>query len=237
VHDTEPIGDEFQTGPSFRGLIALSAWHRRHLLSAFPMPEQFIRVIGNAIVPIPELLTTPKIPLRFIYSSSPDRGLERLVQCIERLALTMPVSLSVFANEELIDGRTRALMQRAPSRYLVRPRVTKEELHKAYAESDYWLYPTHFQETSCLCAVEAQYYQCVCITTALAALADTVADRGVALKHKAEDPELIDEVVTKIEFLEKHPAIKQLYREKAHEWASKQVMPELGKQWDSLIQL
>jgi hypothetical protein len=70
-------------------------------------------------------------------------------------------------------------MAENPERYLLHPRAAKEILHAAYAEADYWLYPTGFTETYCITAVEAQYYRCVCVTTGLASLADTVADRGV----------------------------------------------------------
>lgn len=236
IHDTEPIGDEFQTGPSFRGVITLSKWHKKHILNAFPMPEQYVSIIGNTIVPIPELLVVPKIPLRFIFSSSPDRGLDLVVTIIEKLAEQFPtVTLSVYANFELIEGRIRTIMAHSPHRYLFHPRATKEVLHKAYAESEYWLYPTGFTETYCITAVEAQYYRCVCITTGLASLRDTVGERGITLSHTYDQPELIDETVRKIEFLEKNESIKEMYRTRGHEWASRQVMTEVGKVWDQHI--
>lgn len=238
VHDTEPIGDEFQTAPSFRGVISLSKWHKGHILSSFPMPSGHIKIIGNVIQPIPALLDTPKRPMRFIFSSSPDRGLDRVVEIIERIAETYPdVSLAVYANDHLIEGRLKNLMAEKPDRYLLRPRAAKDVLHAAYAEADYWLYPTGFTETYCITAVEAQYYRCVCVTTGLASLADTVADRGVLLTSRYEQDAVVDEAVRKIDFLQKNELIKEMYRQRGHEWASHQIIDEIGPQWDSLIQL
>jgi len=59
--------------------------------------------------------------------------------------------------------------------------VKKEELASAWATTDIWLYPCTFQETFCLTALEAAYSGCLVVCSDLAALQNTVGDRGIMI--------------------------------------------------------
>jgi glycosyltransferase involved in cell wall biosynthesis len=237
IHDVEPFGNEFQTGPAFRGLVALSNCHKLAILKSFPMPEQYIKVIGNALTPHPELLVYPKKPLQCIYTSSPDRGLDIMIKIILKAVKTLPtITLTIYANEELIHPESMQRIRAHPERFTLLPRTTSKELHRSFSESDYWIYPTSFIETYCITALEAQYYQCVCITTGVGSLSEIVGQRGILLTEKPDSDDIIGETVKKIEFMERNPTLKDMYRSKGHEWAEKQVMKEVGKKWEQLIQ-
>jgi glycosyltransferase involved in cell wall biosynthesis len=232
VHDIKPKGDDFQTGPSLRGIVLLTNFHKKKVQSSFSIPDQLIRIIGNTISPNPSLLTIEKKPLSFIFASSPDRGLDRLLRVFQKFILRFPqASLVVYANRFLISNEAQALLASDPEHYQLLERVSPEEIQKAYAEAEYWLYPTHFEETYCITAVEAQYYKCICVTTAVGSLPEIVGQRGVILKNDFDSPELDEEIIKKITFLESSPNVKEAYRNKGHEWASQQVMENIGKLW------
>lgn len=237
IHDVNPIGDEFQTGPCFRGLIALSEWHKQAILRSFPMPEQYIKVIGNSFTPQKELLKQPKKPLQCIYTSSPDRGLDIMIKIILKAAKTLPdITLLIYANESMISPESIQKIQMYPERFTLRPRTDNQTIQLAFAESDYWVYPTGFTETYCITALEAQYYQCVCITTGMGSLSEIVGQRGILLAEKPDSQEIIGETVKKLEFMERNPSLKDMYRGKGLEWAEKQVIEEVGRKWEKLIQ-
>jgi glycosyltransferase involved in cell wall biosynthesis len=185
----------------------------------------------------PELLVYPKKPLQCIYTSSPDRGLDVMIKIILKAVKTLPtITLIIYANEELIHPESMQRIRSHPERFTLLPRTNSKELHRSFAESDYWIYPTSFTETYCITALEAQYYQCVCITTGVGSLSEIVGQRGILLTEKADSDDIIGETVKKIEFMERNPSLKDMYRTKGHEWAEKQVMKEIGKKWEQLIQ-
>lgn len=232
VHDLQPIGDDFQTGPALRGIVLLTNFHKKKVQSTFSIPDSMIRIIGNTIQPNPSLLKIEKKPLQFIYASSPDRGLDTLVRVFQKFIVQFPTAtLVIYANSFLVSAYAMEIIKNDPIHFILRDRVGPDQIQAAYAESEYWLYPTHFEETYCITALEAQYYKCICVTTSVGSLTEIVGQRGVILKSEPNSDELDDEILKKIAFLESSPNIKEAYTNKGHEWASQQVMENIGKLW------
>jgi glycosyltransferase involved in cell wall biosynthesis len=65
-------------------------------------------------------------------------------------------------------------MIRETPRVVYHDRVGQDELAKAFLEAKVWTYPTWFTETFCITAIEAQAAGCIPVTSALAALNETV---------------------------------------------------------------
>ena len=59
--------------------------------------------------------------------------------------------------------------------------VNKDILQRYWAQTQIWLYPCIFDETSCLTAFEAASSKTLIITSDLAALNETVGDRGIII--------------------------------------------------------
>jgi glycosyltransferase involved in cell wall biosynthesis len=234
IHDTEPLGDEFQTSVNFRAAVVLTESHRQHIIKSFQLNPKLLQVIPNAIQTIP--IERTKKPLQFIYSSSPDRGLDYLLPVFSKIAKKYPTAkLLIFVNKGLLSSQALQYIESDPEHVVLHPRVSREVLYENYSESDYWLYPTDFVETYCITATEAQYYKCVCICSAVGALVDTVGTRGVMLKKKVhEDYE--QEILQKIDFLEATPNMKEVYRYRGYEWAKDQTIENIGMRWRKFIQ-
>jgi glycosyltransferase involved in cell wall biosynthesis len=73
--------------------------------------------------------------------------------------------------------------------------VPQAELARAFLSAEILCYPNTFAETSCITAMEAQAAGCVPVTSALAALKETVADTGVLVSETPGSPEYIDAYV------------------------------------------
>jgi predicted O-methyltransferase YrrM len=67
--------------------------------------------------------------------------------------------------------------------------VDKETLARAWLEAEVWFYPCTFKETFCLTAFEAAASNTLAITNDLAALQNTVGDRGIIVAGDATTAE------------------------------------------------
>lgn len=140
---------------------------------------------------------TPK-KKKIVYMSSPDRGWLRAIKAFRDSGLErdgfelhmfygfsqnwreyaaqvgfahvveLEKDMSLFQYEDMCydacDGKT----------VINRGRVGWEEIAKELKEAAIWLYPTNFDEISCVSAMEAMAAGCLCVSTDYAALAETL---------------------------------------------------------------
>ncbi len=176
-------------------IIPISHWHQSYLRRLYGIPDQYMHVIPNGI----DIDRYPEAGSyddghRFIWTSSPDRGLEYLMALWPNIREILPdATLDIFYGWDFID-RLLEKMPDHPIRYLKVKmgyqwenlggeeaglkwwgRVSPVALAALQCQSNLWAYPTTFMETYCLSAVQAQAAGCVPMTTSLAALKENVA--------------------------------------------------------------
>jgi glycosyltransferase involved in cell wall biosynthesis len=175
-------------------IVPISQWHRQHLSRLYGIPDDQMVVIPNGVdlsmYPLPEFTDG----MKFIWSSSPDRGLDTVLQLWPWIKSTWPeATLDVFYGWDFIDkviasnpgSHLEWLKDRIARLWLGagaeeaglfwHGRVPPAVLAKAQQQAEVWLYPTDFMETFCLTAVQAQLCGAIPITTNLAALSENVA--------------------------------------------------------------
>jgi glycosyltransferase involved in cell wall biosynthesis len=76
--------------------------------------------------------------------------------------------------------------------------VSKSTLAEAWSTADYWLYPCKFEETFCLTALEAAITKTYPITNNLAALNETVSNRGLIIHGNPLTQEWQDDCIEAI---------------------------------------
>lgn len=169
----------------FDHFVFVSYWQRTEYMLAFGIPQDRTSVIQNAI-------ETPKqYPIRevdgvkrFIYHTTPHRGLQLLVPVFDQISQDYPgqVHLDVFSSFSIYGWEQRdepfkplfdAIEKHPAMTYHgAQPNaVVLEALHKA----DVFLYPCIWKETSCIAAIEAMAHGTVVIHPDLAALPETCA--------------------------------------------------------------
>jgi glycosyltransferase involved in cell wall biosynthesis len=147
----------------YEKIIALSEFHKSYIHNLFGVPREKIWVSKNGIEPNRFTEKYEKDQTKIIYSSSPDRGLDRTLLVMDKVVKACPeVKLHCFYgfnNMEMLGMKHEA--ERLQKMINERPyvvyhgNVTQKELTRHMGEAVVWLYPTNFLETFCITALEA----------------------------------------------------------------------------------
>ena len=177
-----------------------------------------------------------------IYSSSPDRGLELLLSLFPKVKTWIPeAELDIFdgfenfQDQEYVKKMLGIIENTTGVTY--HGRVGQDELAEAFLKSTIWAYPSWFQETYCITALESMVSKCVPVTSDFWGLTDTVKDGGILLPMN-DDPN----TVFKPEYQDKwiQECIKLLkYDNYLKEWQDKGLArvkrftwEAVARQWD-----
>lgn len=217
------------------GYVALSPWHKEHLMGKYGLCEDKINVIGNGISAEcldAEWNGVKKVPGKFLWVSQHDRGLYELAAQFHRIVRHIPnAHLDVYRK---VSDDVKKVLEAMPFVNLKGQATNKEILH-AFAEAEYWYYPTKWSETYCISALEAQAMGCVCICSDLAALSTTVGERGTLLKKPIYTEEFWNEGLDALLKYEGDEALKERVKQAGREWARGQVWGEVAKRWLELF--
>jgi glycosyltransferase involved in cell wall biosynthesis len=192
MHDVH-VGDDWQGDMQRYDMIfCLSDWSRKLLFNYYPdVPKDRFVVTRNGIDPNLFMREPVREGCRAIYSSSPDRGLDRLLDYWPKVREIRPdAELDVYygfdtwtkmaehnknkAMEMTIALFKERLASMEEQGVHLHGRVGQGDLAKAFLRSSMWIYPTSFKETSCISAMEAQAAGLYIVTSRLAALIETV---------------------------------------------------------------
>ena len=189
------------------GCVCLTEWHKTIFSDKYPELKNKITLINNGLelssfpnVDSKNILKSNKIKNKFIYTSRPDRGLNILLklwpQIIEKIpdaTLTISTYGSFPSNAEEFTMKT--LIDATPSIHYL-GKLNVEQLYNEMNTAEFWLYPTHWQETSCITALEMLMSEVICLYYPVAGLVNTVGDYGIQIKPGSE----IDAIVSLTDF-------------------------------------
>ena len=198
LHDLTPSGCVIPIDPKLKKIFCLTEWHveymscqfsqLKHLLTPFYYGidvEKFGSNNPNA--------ETKKVPYKFIYSSFPNRGLLQLLKMWHRIySAESRATLHIYSDVNgkwvnSVAGEDMAKIRKLLDLYVNKMNVyyhgwvSKKELADAWLTADIWFYPCTFAETFCLTALEAALTKTFAITSNLAALNNTVHNRGILI--------------------------------------------------------
>jgi glycosyltransferase involved in cell wall biosynthesis len=163
--------------------VYVSHWQHEKYRYILGTPDSKSLVIKNAI---PSLdLVEKKKRIKLVYASTPWRGLDVLLDSFEILGRD-DVELDVYSSTIIYglqfykesEAHFKDLFERAKSMKNVNylgfaPNAT---VRKAFQDSHILAYPSIWEETSCLTAIEAAMAGCSVVTTNLGALPETLAE-------------------------------------------------------------
>jgi len=214
LHDLTPTGLIIPDHHKLKKIFRLSEWHTSYFTNIFKTLEYKTthHYYGVDTVKFEcdietEKLLTNKNKIKFIYSSFPNRGLSELLDVYKELCKQFPDILELHLYCD-VDGKwvnqnfpdlmrsIREKMSSFDSKHIVyHGWVDKQTLANGWKECDIWLYPCVFMETFCLTAVEGAISKVLCITNKLAALQNTVGDRGISILGDASTTEWKQEAI------------------------------------------
>ena len=208
LHDLKASGNIIPLDVRLKKIFCLSEWHKNYFLNEFPSMKDRIDIFPNGINLNSFSNKIIKIKNSFIYSSFPNRGLLQLLRMFPEIRRRVPNStLNIFC--DLNNGYVLSVAKKEIEEIIVllsqqKDYVTnhgfqsKNELYEHMLRSEIWLYPCTFKETFCVTALEMAAAGVLAITTDLAALKETVGDRGIMISGDPNSKEWVDTVIGRL---------------------------------------
>lgn len=233
AHDIS-YGDDYipELEEKIQGVFLESEFHKQKWLEKYPWSTKTY-IVGGGITG--EFSYKKKEgPPKFVWASSPVRGLDRLLVMWGKILEVWPdATLDIFYGWEWFDkvggdkmwpNLKRNVMTAVEALPGVtwRGRVSHEDLTKfLMEEATVWLYsPNGFEEVYCAFAVEAQAAGLLCLYRENGALLETVGDRGIPIPMDADDDSIVQLLKENID--------NEDLKKKASEWAVQQT-------WDKVV--
>ncbi len=169
----------------------VSEWHRKQVAEVTGYSIDHIVALRNGIVPVevPPLLRSDK---QLVYAARPERGLDNLIRpggIMDQLPeYNLKVAMYAHFPEHMrayYEGIFKRMQEMPNVEYI--GALTQEQLRAVIAESAAYIYPTQFEETSCILARECIEQGTPMLTTREGALPETLGNCGVFFEDWAAD--------------------------------------------------
>tara|TARA_B110000977_G_C11073197_1_gene490259 strand:+ start:540 stop:1496 length:957 start_codon:yes stop_codon:yes gene_type:complete len=180
---------------TFDHFVFVSAWQRDQYITYFQIPYSMCSVIPNAIEKRYEAEEKNTETVRFIYHTTPHRGLELLVPAFDALSKEYPnIHLDVYSSFAIYGWADRddpyvplfTEIHNHP-KMTYHGSVPNEQVLAALDKAHVFLYPNIWKETSCIALIEAIRSGLVCIHPNYGALGETAANASIMYDYD-EDP-------------------------------------------------
>lgn len=230
-------------------ILALSEWHKQNLIAQHNLNPNHIIVTRNGIDLERFAKKVERNKFKVVNSSSPDRSWPVLLDCWADIKARVPqAELHLFygfknwkvlaqfrpGEAETIQRLEAKIASLQPQGVIYRDRLPQKQLAEEFLSSGVIAYPTWFSETSCITMMEAQAAGLRIVTSSIAALNETVADRGIRIDGEWTSPEykkqFVDSVVAALEKNGDVDRVKlQKYAKEHFSWDT------LGKEWEEMF--
>jgi glycosyltransferase involved in cell wall biosynthesis len=174
--------------------VYVSNWQYQQFREKFKIPEYKSIVIKNATYPFKDIVKDNG-RTKLIYTSTPWRGLAILVRAVEILNTTRDdFSVDIYSSTKIYGsefekseaGKFDTLFEKCKNtkniNYL--GYSTNKQIRTALKSAHIYAYPSIFEETSCLGAIEAMAAGCKVVTTNYGALPETCADFATMIEFE-----------------------------------------------------
>jgi predicted O-methyltransferase YrrM len=247
LHDISPSGNVIPINKNkLRNVFCLTEWHVEYFLSFFPDFKDITKPFyyGIDIESFERVNNSEIIPYKFIYSSFPNRGLLELLEMWPEIYNKYPSSSlhlhtdieGVWVNsveKEKMDKIKNILREynfrENGLNIIYHGWTNKKDLYESWSSSDVWFYPCNFAETFCLTALEAAVSKTLCISSNLAALKNTVGDRGILIDGDTSSLEWKESALYRLFSVLENKKLKDDLIEKNYNWVIKQSWENRAK--------
>lgn len=182
--------------PKLTHIVCLTNWHRKKWLTQFPETKEKVQIIPNGIdykslvsmYPSPKIIKgkiygsshsqlPKKNPNQFIYSSHAERGLAKVLEDWPQIKSQLPdATLKISTPEyglEYFNSHFLPLINNLDDVEFLGT-LPQQELYQLMAKSQYWYYPSNYEETFCITALEMLGHKVIPITWEWGGLKETL---------------------------------------------------------------
>jgi FkbM family methyltransferase len=210
------------------GCICQTEWHTTRFKELYPSLRDKMHTINNGLITDLFVKKPVKVPNRFIYTSCTERGLSKLLDLWPKILEEIPDAELVIScynpfpqNDD--EHRMNGIIQKYSSSIKHLGSLRREKLYELMATAEYWLYPSHFPETSCITSMELLMSEVVCFYYPEAGLVNTIANNGIPMVEGAELDglfSLTNKKKNELKRLGKEYAISCSWANRALNWSS-----------------
>lgn len=236
--------------------LCLSPWHKKFFTQHHHIDPARVLVTRNGIdlTRFVGAESATRDPYRFIYSSSPDRGLEVLLDMWPEIRAMQPeANLRVFygfdnwlKNASAQDKVSiERLMRKLDQPGISAPgRIDQKQLAQEMMSATFWSYVSWFWETYCISGLEAQAAGLCIVTSNVAALETTIGDNGILIDAGATEwdafrvvnsPEYRKNYLAAISRLLSSPDEVAHWRQKGIAASSKYTWRSVAEEWNAMF--
>jgi UDP-glucose:(glucosyl)LPS alpha-1,2-glucosyltransferase len=161
--------------------VFVSYWQRDQFINKFNIPYSKCTVIQNAVERTSRKYEKPKDKINVIYHTTPHRGLQLVYPIFDKLCeLHDNIHLDVYSSFEVYGWKQRDVsyqllfdMIKKHPHMTYHGAVSNDEVLKALDKAHIFLYPSIWQETSCIALIEAMVSGVFPIYSSYGALQET----------------------------------------------------------------
>lgn len=228
-------GIEYLESDRLTKVVCVSEYHSNLMKSKWPHLADKITYIDNAIDPSDfEKISVERVSNRFIYSSAPDRGLETLLQMWPSIKKMKPnATLYIASPPYAMSWYDEYKVDYDDVHFL--GNLSPSELYKNIKMSEYWVYPSVYNETYCITALEMMMGGVKIISTDTGNLKSLLSNRGGVVESDVPTGVIIQSILDTLEFLEERVEVQSNYLQNAYNYASNQTWTNRFTEWYSMI--
>ena len=163
--------------------VFVSNWQYNKFREKYDVDPKRSHVIRNATYPV-KYKKKPKGKIKLIYTSTPFRGLDVVIKAFQLLNRN-DIELDIFSGTIIYGDEFYKQHDREFHHIYEQAKITKginyhdyapnDEIRKHLADAHIFAYPSTFEETSCISAIEALMAGCQAVVTNYGALPETCA--------------------------------------------------------------
>lgn len=249
VHDVYALCATNELLLKYDRILALTEWHKQNLMQAHNLHSDHIVVTRNGIDLNRFDNKLDRNPAKAVNSSSPDRSWPVLLECWPEIKKQVPEAelhlyygfknweFSAQNNPEhqtLIASIKSKIAELSSQGVVYHDRISQKDLANEFLSAGAWIHPTWFSETSCITAMEAQAAGLHMVTSSIAALNETVANRGTLIPGAWTSPEYKNQFIQSVVSALKEQ--NKLNRTKLQTYARENFgLDMLAKEWDDMF--
>lgn len=159
------------------GIVCLTDWHKNKFIEQFPEVEHKIKVIGNGVDVDNFVEVSDKLSNSFIYTSHAERGLSKVLKDWSDIRESKPnAELHIATPEYGLEYFNQNFLDEVGSLDSVffHGTLPLNKLYDLMSKCEYWYYPTDYEETFCITALEMLGHRVSPVASECAALKETL---------------------------------------------------------------
>jgi GR25 family glycosyltransferase involved in LPS biosynthesis/glycosyltransferase involved in cell wall biosynthesis len=154
--------------------VCLTKWHKNDFSKRYPQVQSKVSIIGNGIDAKKIRSVEKKRIGSYVYTSHAERGLSKVLDDFEagvisgELHICTPKYGIEYIESRFLDRIYKNL------NITYHGALSQEELYGLLSQMQYWYYPTQYNETYCITAIEMLAHHVIPMVNPIAGLADTL---------------------------------------------------------------